>query len=207
MRYLVLCLILMVSCIPDEPAFHVGREKEVRHIDADLEEGKEPTSKFVDAFGLKTGINEFDPESMKLHGKFFNDRISFYTVQDPGIKLYDSNVQSITLYFIDSALMRKKYMLEGDISSDLIQLFGNFKFTPLHEAEKAALRNKEVLNRSNGKVRINERLANYQLRWIQDVNTLSYVSNFNFADSTFSYELVQEVNYYRPYFRMVEYAN
>ncbi len=66
------------------------------------------------------------------------------------------------------------------------------------------LQNKEIIKRKNGKVSINEKLANYQLKWIQEVNTLSYKSSFNFMDSTSSYELVQEVNYYKPYFRMEE---
>jgi hypothetical protein len=95
-------------------------------------------------------------------------------------------------------------MLSEDISSPLIKAFGNFKFKPLHNSEKIALQNKEVLERRNGKIVINEKLANYQLKWVQEVNTLSYMSQFNFSDSTSTYELVQEVNYYKPYFRMVE---
>lgn len=199
-----LFIILLTSCLPEEPAFHVGREKELPISPKSMDVGKTPSTKFVDAFGLKTNVQEFDVNSMRLHGKFFNNRISFYTVNDPGMKIHGIEVKSMTLYFIDSALMRKKYLLSEDISSPLIKTFGNFKFTPLHNSEKVALQNKEVLERRNGKVVINKKLANYQLKWVHEVNTLSYRSQFNFSDSTSTYELVQEVNYYKPYFRIVE---
>ena len=130
--------------------------------------------KFVDVFGLKTNILEFEERSMRLHGKFFNNRISFYTVKYPGIKIQDTDVSSITLYFIDSALMRKKYLLTEDISSSLIQTFGNFKFTPLHANELIALKNGEIITRKNSHVYLNEKLANYRIKWIQETNTLSY---------------------------------
>ena len=197
-------LYILASCIPKDPAFPIGREKPSPTPTKGVDVGREATTEFVDAFGLKTDVEEFDTKSMNLHGKFFEDRIVFYTVNDPGMKIHDIEVKSMTLYFIDSALMRKKYYMEEDISAELIQAFGNFKFTPLHISERTALKNKEVIKRRNGKIRINEKLANYQLKWIQEINTLSYRSTFNFTDSTSSYELVQEVNYYKPYFRMVE---
>ena len=104
-----------------------------------MDVGKEATTEFVDAFGLKTYVEEFDMKSMNLHGKFFNNRIVFYTVNDPGMKIHNIDVKSMTLYFIDSVLMRKKYFLKEDISTALIQTFGNFKFMPLHTNERVAL--------------------------------------------------------------------
>jgi len=201
---ITICVFFLSSCLPNDRAFPIGAEKSIGPRAQKFNVGKEPTTKFVDAFGLKTSVLDFDENSMSLHGRFFNDRIVFYTIDDPGMKIHNINVASMTLYFIDSTLMRKKYILKEDISTPLIQTFGNFKFRPLHTNERKALENKEVLNQKNGKTSINEKLANYQLKWIQDVNTLIYRSSYNFNDSTFTYELVQEVNYYKPYFRMVE---
>ena len=160
-RFIILGIVVLSSCLPSEPGFHVGKMAVHDAPTADFETGKEPTAQFIDAFGLKTGIHDFDKESMKLHGKFFDDRIAFYTVEDPGIRIHDTEVQSLTLYFIDSALMRKKYAMKEDISSELIQSFGNFKFTPHHEVEKDALKMKHVIEKKNGRVVINEQLANY----------------------------------------------
>ena len=123
------------------------------------------------------------------------------------MQIHGIEVFSITLYFIDSVLMRKRYSLTEDISSQLIRNFGDFKFTPLHTNERVAFQNGEIIKKKNGKVYINEKLANYQLKWIHEMNTVSYQSSFRFADSTSTYELVQEVNYYKPYYRMVEYAD
>ncbi len=201
---LAFVVLFLVSCLPKDPPFSISAKRKNYEDSRQIDFGKEPTMKFVDVFGLKTNIQEFEDRSMKLHGKFFNNRISFYTINDPGIKIQNIDVSSITLYFIDSALMRKKYLLAEDISSSLIQTFGNFKFTPLHTNERAALKDGKIITRENGRVYMNERLANYQLKWIQDANTVRYKSSYSFIDSTFTYELVQEVNYYEPYFRMIE---
>ncbi len=151
---------------------------------------------------LETNITEAQLRDFDLYGKFFDKRIQFYTLDNPNFSFSSSEVNFVSLCFIDSVLMRKRYSLESDISAVLIREFGNFTFRPTDSLSREALAAKKVSARNSGLYFGREKLINYQLKWKNETSTIIYKSYR--SDTTMKYEFLEEVTAYKPIFREIE---
>lgn len=122
---------------------------------------------------IGTTFDHFALDKEYLYGKFFHDRAEFYIIAHPNLYLSGSEVEELTLYFVDGTLCKKKYQLSEDISSDLIRMYGNFKFRPLSLDDQQLAAN-QIVRHANGLPHLNERLKRFQLRWTRDDLAIHY---------------------------------
>lgn len=113
------------------------------------------------------------PES-ELFGKFFQDRIQFHIVKDPDLTLYKTKVKELTFYHIDDELSKKKFEMAGDISSDLVAVFGNFKLRPLDSVSVVIAKSEPIIKSNDQGKYINENLRNFEMRWEKTDKTIRF---------------------------------
>jgi len=130
-----------------------------------------------------------------LYGKFFGDRAEFYIVENPELYVSNSQVNRLTLYFIDGMLCKKKYDLESDISQELMKSYGSFKFKALNDSTRDISKSEKIVLKTNGSARINEHLNRFQMKWDQEEVLIKYLI---FKDSAQAeIQLVEELSAYK----------
>lgn len=139
-----------------------------------FEEKEETTTKAIrvaeKTIAATTTLRDSLSEEMleeNLFGKFFNDRAEFFIVKNPKMKVYGSDVEAMTLYYIDGVLCKTKYKLKVNVAPQLINAFGKFKILGRDSLNTAVLKNEKVLVGKNTK-HINANLTNYEMTWLRD---------------------------------------
>ena len=128
----------------------------------------------------------FMPQA-KLYGKFFDERLQFHIVESPDLTLFKNKVESLTFYHIDEELTKKKFLMAGDISSDLMDVYGNFKFRPLDDTTKYFATKDKIIKRSNGVRHLNEGFTNYEMRWEKPDRIIRFKVSKDSAEYTYEY--------------------
>lgn len=155
-------------------------------------------------FSLATNIESIDLSQFDLYGKFFNDRIQFYTSNNTRTNILNANVEHITLYFIDGVLAKSKYILSDNISSHLINTKGKFKFKALNWKNKNLAQNESILYKEGQKYQINGKFDNYQLKWISDSKDIIYTNKDSFELQPNNYVYSEELNHYKEVFLQIQ---
>lgn len=137
-----------------------------------------------------------------LYGKFFDDRAEFYIVENPELYISSSQVNRLTLYFIDGTLCKKKYELDSDISTELMKAYGGFRFRALNDTTyKLSRSEKIVLKTKEGNV-VNDKFNRFQMKWEDEDVDIRYVV---FKDSLAGQlELIEELGAYKQLLRAAE---
>ena len=141
----------------------------------------------------------------KLHGKFFQDRIEFHIVKQPNLTLFKSQVEELTFYHIDEELGKKKFLMQSDISSDLMDTYGSFKLKPLDSLTKVTAQAGPIILRENGQRFLNEDLTRYELKWEKKDKIIRYQVSTDTSGSR-SFTLSEEIPDYSFVFNSVEYG-
>ena len=141
----------------------------------------------------------------KLHGKFFQDRIEFHIVKQPNLTLFKSQVEELTFYHIDEELGKKKFLMQTDISSDLMDIYGSFKLKPLDSLTKVTARAGPIILRENAQRFLNEDLTRYELKWEKKDKIIRYQVSTDTSGSR-SFTLSEEIPDYSFVFNSVEYG-
>ena len=141
----------------------------------------------------------------KLHGKFFQDRIEFHIVKQPNLTLFKSQVEELTFYHIDEELGKKKFLMQTDISSDLMDIYGSFKLKPLDSLTKVTAQAGPIILRENGQRFLNEDLTRYELKWEKKDKIIRYQVSTDTSGSR-SFTLSEEIPDYSFVFNSVEYG-
>lgn len=105
------------------------------------------------------------PIEENLYGKFFNNRAEFYVIKNPKNKIYDASVHSIVLFYLDGSLCQTKYVMQEDITNELINSYGKFKITPHDQQTRAIVKTNQIVVRARDHWRINEGMTNYEITW------------------------------------------
>ena len=175
---------LLVCCKSDPVQINDQTKSEPRQIH------KNPGNIPDDLTSLNSPL-QFDSaiknQKLKKHffGAFFQQRANFFIIHEPNRTLYQKKVKAITLYYLDDELFKTKYTIEEDISSKLINSFGKFEFHPHDSLGRALGRNKQLIQRKNGKTILNESLTNYELRW--SLADMEIIAKVNKIDGLFEY--------------------
>jgi hypothetical protein len=109
-----------------------------------------------------------------LFGKFFCDRASFFIIKNPQNEVFESKATSIVLYYLDNELCQSKYILESDITTQLINELGNFKITGLDFRNRELLEVEKIVRKNSTGWTLNSKLDNYELRWIKGNKEIRY---------------------------------
>ncbi len=123
-----------------------------------------------DTVGVPTDL----PSSEHLFGKFFNDRAEFFIIENPSNTLYQSGIQSITLFHLDGRLQQTKYVVEENIESKLLQHLGPCKIIPLDSVSKVVAATQKIVKSENSQLVMNPTLTHYELKWEEDDTLVRY---------------------------------
>ena len=132
----------------------------------------------------------------ELHGKFFQDRVEYHILENPDLTLYKTQVTELTFYHIDSELTKKKFIMGGDISGELMAVHGKFKLKPLDSVSLLAARNEAIIQFEAGDRSLNEKITNYEMRWEKSDRTIRYRATPQLEGET-AYVYTEEVPDYK----------
>ncbi|MCS6975345.1 MAG: hypothetical protein N2044_01980 [Cyclobacteriaceae bacterium] len=127
--------------------------------------------------------SEKESEAGDLFGKFHCDRASYYIIRHPKERLFGAEVVSITLFYLDSALLQTKYEMRYDISLILINQTGNCRITGLNEKNRKIISEEWVVKRTKDGLMLHPELDSYELIWRLPDRELRY----RFTDEGFFY--------------------
>lgn len=130
-----------------------------------------------------------------LFGKFFYNRAEFYIIENPQNKIYTSQTESITLFYLDGELSQTKYLLKNNIVSFLLKDLGDFIIKGRDLKNRDIISSGQYIIRDGKKLSLNNGLDNYQLKWafedkevIYSVNTAANNANFEYLEKRKGYE-------------------
>ena len=202
MKYLPFLLFITISsCTQTETHQNITND-EIKIIS---EKANLLTAETLNLLSVEIGIERSDFKALDehLYGKFFHERSEFFIIENPHIHIANTEVNRLTLYFLDDVLCKKKYELKNDISKDLIKSFGGFKFKPLNTVTREiSMRDKIVVTTEEGKT-INSNLNKFQLKWnnLEDV-TLKYIVDRYSIES--GHHLIEELTAYKLILQQAE---
>ncbi|MBX2962981.1 MAG: hypothetical protein KF687_10750 [Cyclobacteriaceae bacterium] len=136
----------------------------------DIDDYQLPETKQLPADLNVLAINEADQAVRPLlddylFGKFFEDRAEFFVIQQANATIFGTPVNTAILYYLDGEHCKTKFILEQDISSQLIEEYGNFKIIALDDQSKDILSEQEIVVMENGKKTVNKSLTKVELFW------------------------------------------
>lgn len=130
-----------------------------------------------------------------LFGKFFYNRAEFYIIEKPQNKIYSTQTESITLFYLDGELCQTKYLLKNNIASFLLKDLGDFIIKGFDLKNRDIISSGQYIIRDGKKLSLNNSLDNYQLKWafenkeiIYKVNTANNLANFEYLEKRKDYE-------------------
>lgn len=114
----------------------------------------------------KTSPGKNDTLRNNLFGRFFCDRAEFFVIDNPQNDIYQEKPSSIVLFFLDGELCQTKYELTNNIANRLYKELGRCNIAGLDSKNKKIIDTKKILVKSAGETNINDKLDNYELKWI-----------------------------------------
>ncbi|WP_422361080.1 hypothetical protein [Reichenbachiella sp.] len=145
---------------------------------------------------------EITPTDENLFGKFYNDRIEFHIIDEPGIQIHSAEVKRVTLYYIDSVLCKKKYELDRSISDELAKTYGKLSYKSLNHTTDSLARHMGIVLRSENGNRLNPYLKKYQLKWKVDEKVI-YFRHLEDSSTTSNF-YIEELKEYRRLFNSAQ---
>lgn len=130
-------------------------------------------------------IDDIDLVAFKHFGEFYTDDFSIYSLDRLDFLAESYYIDDINLYFIDNLLVKIQAFLREDRSSEFLSKYGKATISINNYRNKKLLESENVLQRVNGKLRINQNLDYYTLRWNRSDLDIEYIVNKQ-ADSTAS---------------------
>jgi len=189
--YLALLLFFILACgTPNEeeqqeediPMAEIGEKKApIPQISIDI-----PDYQFsFNSLKLNENIDDIDLSAFKHYGEFYTDDFTIYRLDRLELLADSYYIDDINLYFIDSLLVKIQAFLREDKSSEFLRKYGKATISINNYRNKKLLEQENVLERINGKLRINENIDQYTLKWKRQELDIAYAVNKQ-ADSTAS---------------------
>ncbi len=195
MKYNGACLLVGVficlGCSREEP------KQEVEEVPIVVAKVKETSLK--DETELLKNLSYLERKYLplsELYGKFFEDRIQFHILENPDLTLYKTKVRELTFYHIDNELSKKKFIMDGDISGDLMAVLGKFKLKPLDSVSLLTAQNETIIQHVDGDRALNTGITNYEMRWEKPNRTIRFRSSPD-GDGKIAYVYSEEVPDYK----------
>ena len=195
---LAICVALVVSCEkePDKEAAQ-GPNHEITRSEKNVSE------RFLRIDGTLDTLRQYEL-GKDLFGKFFQERVEFYIIENPNKTIYNHPVKSITLYFLDGKLSKTKYELDADISDNLIYSYGSFTIKGYDSITRRLFKTEKIINRVNNKKILNKNLINYELKW--EMSSKFIYTRVDKSRPKPRFEYIESVKNYDAKFKGVERA-
>lgn len=161
-----------------------------------------PKSKTID-FELEENVPVNGIEE-QLFGKFFDERAEFFIIDEPHKTILNAKVKRLTLFYLDGKLSKLKYILDSNISNELLNNYGSCKITGLDPEDRYQMKNSDVILKENNKYTLSENLNNYQIQW--EVDNKSLVMRVKTVEDEKIYEYEEKIKNYEKYYKALEYS-
>ncbi len=135
---------------------------------------------------LNQHMDDLDLRVFKHFGEFYTDEFTIYRLDRIDYLAESYFIDDINLYFIDSLLVKIQAYLREDKSHEFLNKYGAAKILINDYHNKKILENEKVLVKKNGKLRINENIDYYTLKWKREETDIEYVVNKK-MDSTMTF--------------------
>lgn len=134
---------------------------------------------------LNQSLAELDLRAFKHYGEFYTDDFTIFRLDRIDYLAESYYIDDINLYFIDSLLVKIQAFLREDRSTEFLTNYGRATISINNYRNKKLLEEEKILQRVNGKLRINQKIDYYTLRWDRSDLDIEYIVNKQ-ADSTSS---------------------
>jgi len=206
--YIFIIIFLALSCAPPatkEDESKVASAKKKIKLKSTLDNREVPFS------ALSIDKNPFTLEDVSKdiagnsYGKFFGKEAEFFIIDSPKNKVFNSEVYSIRLYYLDNKLSQTKYFLASDITNTLINYYGQFRIAGFDFDNRDEIENGNIVQQVNGKWKLREEFTNYRLSWIIGDKEILFRVDKNNPDQPYTY--IERVSDYKDIFRRIEYSH
>ncbi|MFT6215337.1 MAG: hypothetical protein ACJAS3_001737 [Roseivirga sp.] len=179
--FLVICSSLWnCKAPPKEPIEDLNNEQ----MEASVEEprtmiaGSMPNYKLeFSSLQLNMPLGELDQRVFKHYGEFYTEDFTIFQLDRIDYLAESHYIDQINLYFIDSALVKIQAFLREDKSNEFITQFGKAKIVVSDYSNRKLLETEKILVKKGGRVKINEKLSQFKLRWSRDNADIEYELN------------------------------
>lgn len=195
--FLISSLIAATGCQKYRPS-----EGKIEIVEESYKEQEQIVPGDFDRVELSDKLSAVSLGGARNIGEFFDHRLVFYKIDYPDIKFGRTRVEELVFYFVDSALVKLRYKVRGNVSDYLLDSLGLSKFKPLDEHSKEQLEEGDIVKRYGGYYELNKTLKNYELIW-RERNTISRF-RVSSSDSLLSYFYYHEINGYESKIRELE---
>lgn len=134
---------------------------------------------------LNLNIADIDMKPFKHFGEFYTEDFTIYRLERIDYLAESYYIEDINLYFIDSLLVKIQAFLKEDKTDEFLRKYGRAKIAINNYHNKKLLETESVIQRVNGKMRINDEIDQYKLKWDRELLDIEYAVNKQ-ADSTAS---------------------
>lgn len=132
---------------------------------------------FFSSLALNQHMRDMDYRVFKHYGEFYTEDFNIFRLDRVDYLAESYFIDDINLYFIDSLLVKIQAYLKEDKSQEFLRKYGNAKILVNDYHNKKLLETEKVLIQKNGKLRINEKLDAYKLKWDRMELDIEYAVN------------------------------
>ena len=177
--------------------------REVEPPKTNLEDSEVTYNKqFIPEALLSLGSNErYVPQEGNLFGRFYNERAEFFIIDNPQNTLYDVQVNSVVLCYLDGFLSKTTYFLNENVANKLVSRYGSFRISG-HDFENRELINKREIWENREYKRLSEKLDDFRMSWTLGDQEIVYEVDLNKNNEKFVY--IEMTDQYKNLLRVIE---
>jgi hypothetical protein len=148
-------------------------------------------------------VDQFDLKSFNYYGGFFENRLKFFYRSDPGLRIADTDVNLLMLYFLDERLVKIRYHLNKDITSTILDSLGLGILKTRYNRRKKIYATDRTIQRLKNFNRNNGNPDKYDIIWDRKIIESSYhvdpnpSSLYNFDTIRAHFVFVDQLKSYR----------
>jgi hypothetical protein len=128
----------------------------------------------VQSYRLWHRVDQFDLNSFQFYGGFFEDRLKFFYANNPGLRLADTDVDMIMLYFLDDRLVKIRYHLTQDITTTILDSLGLGILKTRYNRRKKVLATEKTIRNLKNYNQKNGNPDRYDIVWDRHIIESSY---------------------------------
>ncbi len=134
--------------------------------------------------------DQFDLRSFEFYGGFFEDKLKFFYAKDPGLRIAESEVSLIMLYFLDNRLVKIRYHLDQDVTDPILDSLGIGVLETKYNRRKMVMATGKTLKRLKEYNREKGNQDEYNIVWDRQIIESSYHVDPN-PSSLYKFDTIQ----------------
>ncbi|MBR9998964.1 MAG: hypothetical protein KFF73_08335 [Cyclobacteriaceae bacterium] len=157
---------------PGKPENSTNREK-LPDLSGKIDPDR-PLPPAIQSYRLWHTTDQFDLRSFNYHGGFFDERLKFFYLKNPGLRMVDADVDLIMLYFLDDRLVKIRYHLARDVTDPILDSLGLGILETRYNLRKTVLATDKSIKRLKDYNREKGKQDEYNIVWDRKIIDSSY---------------------------------